>query len=158
MKHIGALMRKFSFLICLLTTTCASWAQNNQGSWNNLKALQPGQKIQVLETNSTKLSGTFLNATDTALSIEAGTGPQTVQKPEVKSVKLMKNSHRLRNTLIGAGIGAGAGAGITAAAWQPDAFIGGRGVGAAFGAGIGGIGGAVVGVLLPAHDTVYRIP
>jgi hypothetical protein len=151
-------MRKFLFLICVLATTCASWAQNNQASWNNLKALQPGQKIQVLETNSTKLSGTFVSVSDTAISVELGSGPQMLQKPEVKSVKLMENKHRLHNTLVGAGVGAAAGAGISAAAWESSGFIGGKGTGAAVGAGIGALGGAAVGALIPSHDMIYRIP
>ena len=151
-------MRKFLFLICVLTTACPSRAQTNQASWDSLKVLQSGQKIQVLETNSTKLSGTFLNFSDAAISVEAGSGPQTLQRAAVKSVRLMENKHRLRNTLVGAGVGAGAGAGITAAAWESDGFAGGKGTGAAVGAGIGALGGAAVGALLPSHDMIYRIP
>jgi hypothetical protein len=81
-----------------------------------------------------------------------------VQKQDVRSVKLMKSNHRLRNTLIGLGVGAGAGAGITAAAWESHGFLGGKGVGAAVGAGLGGLGGIIVGGLLPTHDTIYKAP
>jgi len=151
-------VRKFLFLICVLTTTCASLAQNNQASWDSLKTLQPGQKIQLVETNATKVSGTFVSASDAAISVELASGPQTVQKPEVKSVKLMENKHRLRHTLIGAGVGASAGAGACAAAWESGGFAGGKGTGAAVGAAIGGLTGAAVGALLPANDMIYRMP
>jgi hypothetical protein len=150
-------MRKYLFLICVLLTSCPSWAQRDPASWDNLKALQPGQKLQVQETNSTKISGTFLSVTDGAISVEAGASPQLVPRQEVRSVKLMENRHRLRNALIGAGVGAGAGAGIAAAAWESDGFFGGKGKGAAVGVGIGALGGAVVGSLLPTQDTVYRV-
>ena len=150
-------MRKFLFLSCVLLTSLPSWAQRDPESWDSLKTLQAGQKIQVLEINSTKISGTFLSLTDAAISVEAGSGPQTIQRAEVRSVKLMENKHRLRNTLVGAGVGAGAGAGIAAGVWESDGFLGGKGKGAAVGAGIGALGGAVVGALLPANDTIYRV-
>jgi hypothetical protein len=69
----------------------------------------------------------------------------------------MESSHRLRNGLIGAGIGAGAGAGITGAAWEQHGFLGSKGTGAAVGTIIGGVSGAIVGVLSPSHKMVYRV-
>jgi len=151
-------MRKLLFLIWVLAATGVAWAQNNQASWDNLKTLQPGQKVLVLETNSTKLSGTFVSVSGDAISVEAGSGPQTVRRSEVRGVKLMENKHRLHKTLVGAGIGAGAGAGVSAAAWESSGFIGGKGTGAAVGAGIGALAGAAVGALLPSHDMIYRVP
>jgi hypothetical protein len=150
-------MRKILVLISLLATTCLSWSQSDPSIWENLKALQPGQKIRVLEANSTTLSGTFVSVSDTAISLDAASGPQTIQRLDVRSVKLLENKHRLRNTLIGAGVGAGAGAGISAGVWESGGFFGGKGTGAAVGAGIGAAAGAIVGALLPTHDTIYRV-
>jgi hypothetical protein len=106
--------------------------------------------------NSKKVSGTFMNASDAEISLQAQSGPQTVQRQDVRTVKLMKHANHLRNTLIGAGVGAAAGAGIVAGTWENRGFLGGKGVGAAVGAVIGGIGGAVVGAVWPDNKTIYR--
>jgi len=121
-----------------------------------LSRLQPGQQIQVDEMNAKKHSGAFVNVSDSAISFRESGSEQTVPMQDVRSVKLAKGNHRLRNTLVDAGIGAGAGAGITAAASKSGDWF--RGDAIALGAVIGGVAGAVVGVLLPSHDTVYRAP
>ena len=150
-------MRSHLFLLCVLGLPCLSLAQTNQASWALLSGLQPGQKIQLIDTASKKHSGTFSSVSDTAISFSDSKGEQSIQRQDVRSVKLMQNKHRLRNTLIGAGVGAGAGAGIIAATWENHGFLGGKGVGAAVGAVIGGVAGAAVGALLPSHGTVYSV-
>jgi hypothetical protein len=125
--------------------------------WENLNTLQAGQKIQVVGT-SKKHSGTFWGVTDKEISRAGNSGAQTIQRQDVRSVKLIVNKHRLRNTRIGAAVGAGAGAGISAAAWEPQGFVGGTGTGAAVGAVIGAAGAAVVGALWPSHETIFKAP
>jgi hypothetical protein len=161
-------MRKLLFLICVLGMTCASWAQSNPASWENLNTLQAGEKIQVLEMSSKKVSGTFVNVSDAGVSLQEKAGQQTVQRQDVRSVKLMKHQHRLRNTLIGAAVGAGAGAGIGAATHHhvicttpcslqnPNTFLS-SSQAAAVGAVIGLVGGTVVGAVWPSHKTIYRL-
>jgi hypothetical protein len=145
-------MRKFWIVVCLLAMPSVVSAQ-----WENLNTLQAGQKIQVIGT-SKQDSGTFLSVSDKGISLQGKSGAQTIQRQDVRTVKLMVNKHRLRNALIGAAVGAGAGAGISAAAWEPHGFVGGRGTGAAVGAVIGAAGGAVVGALWPSHETIYKAP
>jgi hypothetical protein len=147
-------MRKILFLICVLGTSCTLWAQNNPASWQNLNSVRVGEKIQVVERNSTKISGTFLNISDGAISVQQEAGSQAIPRQDVVSVKLMKNRHRLRNTFIGAAIGAGAGAAI-GAAWN-NGFIA-RGVVAAVMAGVILVPGTIVGALVPDHTTVYSV-
>jgi hypothetical protein len=79
-------------------------------------------------------------------------------------VKRTKSEHRLRNTLILAGAGAGVGAGMGAGAHhscpstQTFCFdIGGRSLPAGIGAVVGLLGGAAIGALLPAHETIYSM-
>ncbi|MGD0507579.1 MAG: hypothetical protein ABSA27_07275 [Terriglobales bacterium] len=167
---VGAQVRRLSFLICVLGLPCASWAQTDQASWANLSALRAGQKIQVVEMNSKKHSGSFVNVSDTEISYQDTAGEQTIQKQEVRSVKLMENKHRVRNTLagmgVGGGVGAGVGAGIEAATFhscssqsfciQPVGKGGSVGIAAAIGFVGGAAVGAVVGALLPSHHTIYR--
>jgi hypothetical protein len=150
-------MRKSSFLICVLGLSCVSWAQGNRASWADLSGLRAGQKIQIVDMNSKKHSGTFVNVSDTAISYQEAAGEQTIQKQDVRSVKLMQDKHRLRNALIGGAVGAGAGAGISAASWENHGYLGGRGVGAEVGAVIGFVGGAFVGVSLPSHKMNYSV-
>ncbi|MGC2298890.1 MAG: hypothetical protein WA476_08815 [Acidobacteriaceae bacterium] len=147
-------MRKLLPILVVLATSCALPAQTNPSSWANLNSLQPGQKIRILDANSKKHSGTFVSASDTAIVLTESSNNRTLQKQDVRSVKLLQSSHRGRHALIGAGIGAGAGAGITAAAWESHGFLGGKGAGAAVGAVIGAVGGAIVGALLPSHTSI----
>jgi len=168
---VGAFMRTTLFLICVLGTRFVSGAQTDQGSWANLSALRAGQKIQVVDMNSKKHSGIFVNASDTAISYQETGGEQTIQKQDVRSVKLMESKHRVRNTLVGmgvgGGVGAGVGAGIGAATFhscssqsfciQPVGKGGQTGIAAAVGFAGGAAVGAVVGALLPGHRTIYRV-
>jgi hypothetical protein len=157
----GAFMRKLLFLICVLGIPYAARAQSKSTTWENLHTLHADEKIQVIEMNSKRVTGLFSNVSDAAISVQEKTGQQTIQRQDVRSVKLMKHQHRLRNTLIGAAVGFGAGAGIGAAAAhpcspsQPYCFSVGRGLPAAFGGVIGLAGGTVVGALLPSHKTIY---
>ena len=164
-------MPKLLFLICVLVMPCASWAQTDRASWANLSALLVGQKIQVVEMNAKKHSGTFVHVSDIAISYQETAGEQTIEKQDVRSVKLMKNKHRLRNTLIGlgvgGGVGAGVGAGIGAATYhscssksfciQTVGQGGQTGIASVIGFAGGAAVGAVIGVLSPSHSTIYSV-
>lgn len=156
-------MRAILFLICVLGLSSASLAQTNQASWANLNTLRPGQKIQIVDATSKKYSGTFLNISETAISFKETAGEQALQKQDVHSVKLIKTNHRLRNTLIVGGVGAGVGAGIGAAthtSCSSQSFCvdpGGKAIPVAIGAVAGGLGGAVLGALLPVQSTIYSV-
>ncbi|MGA7885743.1 MAG: hypothetical protein WCA44_08380 [Acidobacteriaceae bacterium] len=150
-------MRSILSIVVLLATTCALPAQTNRSSWENLNALRAGQKIQVVEIGAKKHTGLFVSVSATAIVLTETGGDRTIAKQDVRTVKLLTGGHRLRHTLIGAGVGAGAGGGITAAAWEPHGFLGGKGTGAAVGAIIGGVVGAIVGALLPSHPTLYTV-
>jgi hypothetical protein len=154
-------VRKIVILIFILVIPAVCSAQTTKGSWENLSGLHSGQKVQIIGTDSKKHSGTFTSFSDTAISFHEATGDQMIQKLNISGVKLMENHHRLRNTLIGAGIGAGAGAGIGAAGGsctvsQLGCFPHSRAIGAGIFGIIGLLGGAVVGALIPSHVTIYN--
>lgn len=149
-------MRAIVFPLCVFGLSCVSLAQTNS-AWSSLTTLHAGQKIEIVDTQSKKHSGNFVSASDTAISYSETTGDHSIEKQDVRSVKLLEHQRRLRHTLIGAGIGAGVGAAVTAAGWESNGFLGGKGAGAAVGAVIGGISGAVVGSLLPTHSTIYSV-
>ena len=156
-------MRKIYLLLFVLGLSSAAIAQTDRASWANLSGLQPGQRIQVVGITSKKHSGNFVSLSDTAISYRETNGEQSIPKQDVVSVKLLEHKHRLRNTLIVAGVGAGVGAGIGAAlhkSCSSQSFcldIGGAALPAGVGAVVGGLGGAVVGVLLPSHTTIYQV-
>jgi outer membrane lipoprotein SlyB len=147
-------MRKLLFLICALVMPCAVWAQSNPASWKSLKMLREGDKIQVIETNSKKISGTFLSVSNDAVSLQSQAGQRTIPIENVRSVRLMVAQHRWRNTLIGAGVGAGAGAGVGAATCSAGCTVG-RGAGIGIGAAVGALPGALAGAFFPTHNTIY---
>lgn len=167
----GELTPKLLLLICMLGMPCASWAQTDRASWANLSALLVGQKIQVVEMNAKKYTGTFVRVSETAISFQGVTGEQTIQKQDVRGVKLMKAKHRSRNTLIGLGVGGGVGAGVGAGIGvatfhscssksfciQPVGQGGQTGIAAAIGFGGGAALGAVIGILSPSHSTIYSV-
>ena len=150
-------MRTTLFLTLVLALSCASLAQSNRVSWANLSGLKPGQKIEVVETNSKKHSGAFESVSDSAISLRDATGEASVPKQDVRSVKLIRN-RRLRNTLIGLGVGAGGGAAIGAGIGPSNGFIIGKGASAAIEGLFGAVCGAAVGALLPTHDSIYSTP
>jgi hypothetical protein len=108
----------------------------------------------VLQRNTRKVSGTFLNVSEAAISVQREAGSQAIQRQDVLSVKLMKNKHRLRNALIGAGVGAGVGAVVGGTA--KNDFVS-RGLAAAVVAGVFAVPGAVVGALVPDHSMIYKM-
>jgi hypothetical protein len=156
-------VRTTLFLTLCLGMPCVSLAQTAQGSWAKLSTLQPGQNIQVVETTSKKHSGAFVSVSDAAISYRGNAGEHSISKQDVRSVKLMQNTHRLRNTLLVGAAGAGVGAAIGAATHHgcsTQSFcidVGGRALPSGIGAVIGGLGGAVVGVVLPSHSTIYNV-
>jgi|HubBroStandDraft_3_1064219.scaffolds.fasta_scaffold67962_2 outer membrane lipoprotein SlyB len=148
-------MRKTLLLIGVLGLSCLSWAKTDPTSWANLSVLRPGQRIQLVDMQSKKHSGTFTSFSDTTITYHEAAGEQTIQKQDIRSVKLMGITRRLENTLIGAGVGSGVGAGIGAATWENHGWVRGKGTGAAVCAGIGLIFGTVIGVLMPGHKEIY---
>ena len=149
-------MRKLWILVCVLGMPCMAFGQTGKSSWENLSALQAGHRIQVVEMSSKKVSGAFVNITDTTISLQESGGEQTIQRQDVRIVKLMENKHRMRNAAIGAAIGAGAGAGAGAAVGNGSGGFDFTRQGAGIGAGAGAVIGAIVGALLPCHETMYR--
>lgn len=131
----------------------------NLDSWDNLKQLRPGQKIEVVDMGMRPAVGTFVNVTDEGITLKRqnASGQMTVNRADVYRVTLHAASKRLRNALIGAGI-------IGAIVAVPAVITGiicsneggdctGRVAGAiALGAGAG----AGLGAAVPSYPTIYR--
>jgi len=152
-------MRNILLLLCVFGTPYASQAQSDKASWTNLSTLQTGQKIQIVDMNSKKHSGAFLKFSDAAIRYQDSAGDQSIPKQDVRRVKFMENRHRLRSTLIGAGVGAGVGAVIGAAANRrcSNFCVISEGDTAGIGALVGFLAGAAVGAFIPTHSTIYSV-
>ena len=151
-------MRNLSWAVVVLTLSseCA-FAQSGVDSWDNLRQLRAGQRIEVVTAKLKSVQGSFTGYTDQAVSLRVGQDEVAVPRDEVFSVKNRERSHRRRNALLGLAIGAAGGlvAGAIKGATYHES-----GETAVFvvvltpiGAGIG----AGVGAALPAGPvTVYR--
>ncbi|MBI3896346.1 MAG: hypothetical protein HY313_10505 [Acidobacteria bacterium] len=143
----------------LLLTTIAG-AQAPEQSWDDLKTLREGEKIQVVDQKLKSLNGTFVSVSEEAITFQTGKDAVTIQRGDVFRVSSRERGHsRGRNALLGLAIGAAAGAGLYGGVLAaqggaedipPAALIAG---GALL---FGGVG-AGVGAALPAgHPTIYR--
>jgi len=125
-------------------------------SWDNLRLLRPGQKIDVVNMQMKTVTGKFAAFTGDAISVAVGNDQVSLARANVASVKNREASHRMRNTLLGLAIGAGTGAVIGATLLKSSESgeeLFGVMVVTPIVAGIGAGAGAV---LPPGHVTVYR--
>ena len=148
-------MTRVTLGILLALLACVgAWAQGPADSWDNLKQLVAGQKIEVVEMNLKKLTGTFVGFSEQEISVQSADGRMSVPRAEVFRVGVVRS--RSRNIGIGAAIGLGAGVAIGVAGLKsgeeaaqysllaiPFALGVGAGVGAA---------------MPPGYRTIYRAP
>ncbi len=133
----------------------AAWGQNTSANWGNLKQLERGHRVQVVETNLKSTRGKFVSYSDSELVLEVDKGQVTI--PREKVFRVSEDHRRGRNALIAGLVGAGVGAGIGAAASREVHTAGEKG--ALVAAGIGVWGGIFAGVsaLVTRNPTVYRV-
>lgn len=78
-------------------------------SWDDVQTIWPGEITRV-ETAQGRKTGEFVSATTDRITLRlAGRGDSAFARTEVRRVSVQTRSHRLRNTLIGAGVGAAVG-------------------------------------------------
>jgi hypothetical protein len=151
-------MRRLVLIVsCLLAFPLSGWTQDQkpEQSWDNLRTLRAGEKIQVVDQKLKSQNGTFVAFSDDAITFRPGKDEVTVQHADVFRVTSREHHKRRRNTLIGLAAGAGAGAvvGCANSGWES----GEKCMWALpFALGVGGIG-AGIGAALPAgNPTIYR--
>jgi hypothetical protein len=144
-------------LLILLTAALATAQKTN---WANVKSLPSGAEIRVSLENGKPYRGQFQSATDDSLIVMGINSQETLPRAQISKIATKSAGHRLRNTLIGAGVGAGAGLGIGAgsdAGCSPHCFLG-NNLGKAIFTPLGALVGAIIGVAWPTgrwHE-VYR--
>jgi len=105
----GAMQRLLWGLFLLVLVPLPSSAQTARDSWGNLKQLQPGQRIEVVDMKLKSLKGTFVSFSEGAISLRVKESEVAVPRPDVLRVSDREHSKRLRNALLGGAIGAGIG-------------------------------------------------
>ena len=142
-------------LLLLLWFPMFALAQSAKDSWDNLRQLRPGQKIEVEDMKMQSLKGRFVSLTDDAISLRVGKVEQAVARADVMRVSTRDTSHRTRNMLIGSGILGGIALIPSAVllAQQSNEGNSCAACAAAIAAGFGG--GAAIGAL-PGSKTIYR--
>ena len=72
-------MRTLLLPMCILGISCAGMAQGKSASWESLETLRAGDKIQVVQMNSKRVTGDFVDVSDAAISMQGKAGPLTIQ-------------------------------------------------------------------------------
>lgn len=132
-------------------------AQSSLHSWENLRQLHIGQKIEVVDMKLKSVQGEFTGYSEDAVSLRVGRDEVSILRVAVLSVKNRQRSRRGRNALLGLAIGAAGGLAAGAIRGATYHEAGETGVFMLVYTPIGAGIGAAVGTALPAGQvTIYR--
>ena len=93
----------------------AAEPKSTVANWERLKHLAAGDQVHVVLNDGKSYAAKFQSFSDEAIVVRASAGEQTFSRQDVLRVSALKESHRMRNAIIGAAAGCGAGLGIAAA-------------------------------------------
>jgi len=132
-------------------------AQSAHDSWDNLKQLHPGQKIEVVDSGMKSFRGPFVSVSEEAITLQVGKSQEFIERAKVVRVSVRDTSHRTRNMMIGAAVGVGAGLALTIPLEIQQSNEGNSLAGAMAGV-TAGLGGAGLGLgAIPGNRTIYRV-
>lgn len=145
-------------LLLLFLVTSPAYLQaetRSEYSWSSLGELREGDKIDVVQMNFKRVTGTFLGFSDDALTLRAKNSEISISREQVLRVSSRERSKRVRNMLIGLAVGAATGA-VIGASLDAKSGESGEHLGlilfTPFGLGVG----AGVGAAVPGYETIYR--
>ena len=98
-------------------------ARNPEQSWDNLRTLRVGEKVQLVDQKLRSQNGTFASVSDESITVQAGKDSVTIQRADVFRVSSRERGHsRGRNALIGLAVGGlgGLGLGVAMAASRAE--------------------------------------
>ena len=128
-----------------------------EGSWADVVALRPNEKIQVVKRDKKSLQGEVVRADAEHVTLTVGGQATSVAKADV--VRISRSAGRTRNALLGAAIGVGASAVVGAFLQKRLYNEGGNGDQAlAASLAVGGGLGAAIGASQIHFQTIYRAP
>jgi len=135
-------------------------AQTDRTSWNNLKKAKAGQEIEIVLNDAMSYKGTLISWSDAGVVAHVSTGEMMFTRSEVMRVARHKPGHRLRHTVVAAGIGAAFGGIYDASCGNSYACPSRRDKKVVLASVTAGLG-ALVGAVLPSGkgwEVIYRRP
>lgn len=84
--------------VCVLALAVCTVAAEKLGDWENLNEVRPGQKIEVLRTDTARIIGNFVTFTDYAITLSVDKTEQSIARDQVARVSSV--SHRLPNSVL----------------------------------------------------------
>ncbi len=147
--------------MAMLLAAAASLAAAGEDSWDNLRRLRAGEKIEVIDARMKRYSGEVLSVTEEGISLSTEGGETRIERANVARVSLREHSKRLRNLLIGTAAGGAAGAAVMAiwarraqpiSGFRDEYYDIGKYIFLPAGLGAG----AAIGAAVPSFETIYR--
>lgn len=139
-------------LLLALLVTSFSFAAD----WEAVQRISPGQSVKVDVGRDETIRAEFVSANDSTLVVRSGSGERSLERTDIRRVRVADPGRRVRRGLIATAIGAGAGLGIGFAVCPHCANEGSAGKFTgpltAAGAGLG----AIIGFLPPPYRTLYK--
>ena len=135
--------------LLLASVPVVASAQAREASWENLQQLRVGQRIQVVQKDLKKHNGTFLSFSEEAISLRIENDEVGIRRENVLRVSNRERNHRLRNSLIGAGLLGGLGLAIGSSNDDEYPVV-------VLLVPIMGGAGAALGAAIPSYPTIYR--
>lgn len=90
--------------------------QTGFGTWDAVKAIPPGDKVEIKLKNGKTVKGEVASVSDTSISLGRGSKSVTTARDDVQRLSRIIKESSGKPALIGALVGAGIGAGGTAIA------------------------------------------
>jgi len=151
-----ASIRLWPLFAFLLLAGIAIAGDKDVGSWDGLKQLRAGDKIEVIDQTLKSYRGTFVSVSDEAISLRSKKDSFTVERANVLRVSVLDSGKRTRYMLLGAAIGAGAALAITVPIQVTNSNEGNSAAGIMAGATAGAAGaGLAIGSTM-GYRTIYR--
>ena len=106
--------RQFATLVILLTSLLLSpvtlMGQATTNDWSRLTSMPTGSKLSAKLRNGKKVDGTLSSVTDTALTLMVKNTSTELKRDDIRTVHQLNGISAKKTTLIGLGMGAGIGA------------------------------------------------
>ncbi len=150
-----SMARLFFAVMALAVLPGALCAQSRKDNWDNLKQLDAGHKVKVVDMDLKAWAGRLVSVSDEAITIREKRKQQeiTVERANVFRVTDLQRARRGRNALIGFGTGFVVGAVYATREGREDLAPWGVAV---YLVGLFGGTGAGIGALIPSYPTIYR--
>lgn len=141
----------------LLLSACAGQAQQRD-DWQRLSSVPTGAPVIVRDKDSGAWNGEFRSWSADAVALAIRGSEVRVARDRVLEVKSRRDSHRLRNSLIGAAIGAAMGAILNATLGERLRNEGQAESAQAWFVLGPALAGAGIGAAIPSYSTLYHAP